>query len=65
MYKYIGTQKGEVTEGIIDGVDELDVKRKLQLQNIRPVSILPYKVKKKSSFSFGSFTRNKKLHQAD
>lgn len=65
MFKYIGTKNGEVTEGIIQAYDEGEVKKKLQQQGIRPVSILPYKSKKQRSFSFADFNRNKKLNQND
>lgn len=65
MYKYIGTKNGEVTEGLIQGYDEQDVKKKLQHQGIRPVSILPYKTRKKSFFTLSDFGQNKKLNQTD
>lgn len=65
MYKYIGTKNGEVSEGIIDGASEQDVKRTLLRQDITPVSILPYKTKTARSFSFKTFNQNKKLNQTD
>jgi general secretion pathway protein F len=65
MYKYIGTRKGEVHEGVIAGTDELEVKRKLQQQGILPVSILPCRNKEKSSFSFTFSQQNGKLNQTD
>lgn len=65
MYKYIGTKNGEVCEGIIAGASEQEVKRKLQQQDILPVSILDYRVRGTSLFSFKKINQNKKLNQTD
>ncbi len=65
MYKYIGTKNGEVCEGLVNEPNELSAKRKLQQQDIVPVSIIPYKTKKSYSFSFKKFNQNKKLTQTD
>ena len=65
MYKYIGTKKGELFEGVIAGVDEFEVKEKLQQQGILPVSILPCRTRGKRLFSFAFLNRKKKLSQTD
>lgn len=65
MFKYIGTRNDEVLEGIIQALNEDEVKRKLLQQGIRPVSILPYKSRQKHAFSLPDFIQNKKLNQTD